>query len=144
MSDDTVVIDSSAFVAIFKGEPGSIHLAERITSYERRVMSAATWLESAMVCESASRRAGGEDFAEIVRELKVEIIPFTAEQALIAFQAFQRFGKGRGGKASLNYGDCFTYALAKQIDAPLIFTGGDFSQTDIELARYTSSEDHSS
>jgi ribonuclease VapC len=134
VSGDTIVVDSSAFVAIFKGETDAILLTERILSYKRRVMSAASWLESAMVCESASQQGGGAEFAKIVVELGVEIIPFTPEQAHLALNAFKRFGKGRGAKASLNYGDCFVYALAKELDAPLLFTGSDFAKTDLTPA----------
>lgn len=133
MIGDTVVIDSSVVVAIYTGEKDSIRLTERIVSYERRMMSAATWLESAIVCESAS--PGGEaDFAAMIRDLGLEIIPFTLEQARMAFEAFKRFGKGRGAKASLNYGDCFVYALAKELGAPILFKGHDFAQTDIKPA----------
>jgi len=134
VNGDTVVVDSSAFVAIFKGEVDGVRLAERITSYKRRVMSAATWLESAMVCESAAQHSGGTDFAEIVAELGVVIMPFTPEQAQLALEAFKRFGKGRGANASLNFGDCFVYALAKELHAPLLFKGNDFAKTDIEPA----------
>lgn len=133
MIGDTVVIDSSVVVAIYIGEKDSIRLTERIVSYERKMMSAATWLESAMVCESAS--PGGEaDFAALIRDLGIEIIPFTLEQARMAFEAFKRFGKGRGTRASLNYGDCFVYALAKDIGAPVLFKGDDFARTDVEPA----------
>jgi ribonuclease VapC len=133
VNGDTIVVDSSALVAIFKGESDSILLTERIFSFGRRVMSAATWLESAMVCESAQRQ-GAADFAEIVIDLGVEIIPFTPGQAQLALDAFKRFGKGRSAKASLNFGDCFVYALAKELDAPLLFRGSDFAQTDIQPA----------
>jgi ribonuclease VapC len=64
----------------------------------------------------------------------VQIIPFTFEQARLALDAFKRFGKGRGAKASLNYGDCFAYALAKELDAPLLFKGKDFAATDLRPA----------
>ena len=90
--------------------------------------------ESAMVCESASQRGGGADFAEIVADLGVEILPFTPEQARVGIEAFKRFGKGRGAKASLNFGDCFAYAVAKELEAPLLFKGNDFAQTDIQPA----------
>ncbi len=133
MKGDTVVVDSSALVAVFKSEADGIVLAERITSYKRKVMSVATWLEAAMVCESAQRH-GDADFAEIVASFDIEIVPFTPEQAQLALEAFKRFGKGREGNASLNYGDCFVYALAKDLDAPLLFKGGDFAQTDIQPA----------
>lgn len=129
-----VVLDSSVFVSIFRGEPHSAHLIERVMSYQRQVMSAATWLESAIVCEGAKKKGGGDRFERIVASLGVEIIPVTLTQAQLALDAFKRFGKGRGAKASLNYGDCFVYALAKELAAPLAFTGHDFAQTDLQPA----------
>lgn len=78
-----------------------------------------------------SQRRGKTNLTEIIAELRIEILPFTAEQAHLAFEAFRRFGKGRGGKASLNFGDCFVYALAKELEAPLLFKGADFAQTDM-------------
>lgn len=135
MSSETVVLDSSALVAIFKAEADSLQLTERIASYKRWVLSAATWLEAAMVCESAAPGSGGDaDFHELIADLGIEVISFTPEQARLAFEAFKRFGKGRGAKASLNYGDCFAYALAKELGAPLLFKGTDFAQTDLAQA----------
>ena len=134
MNGDTVVVDSSVLVAIFKLEPDSSDLIQRLVAYKRRVISAATWLESAMVCENVPHPGGELEFAEIVTELNLEIIRFTPEQVRFAFEAFKRFGKGRGAKASLNFGDCFVCGLAKEFDAPLLFKGGDFAQTDIAAA----------
>ena len=128
---NTVVLDSSVFVAIFKGETDADPLTERTLSYKRRVTSAATWLESAIVCEGATKSGGGERFQRIVTLLGVEIVPFTATQTHVALEAFRLFGKGRGAKASLNFGDCFVYALAKELSAPLLFKGDDFTHTDI-------------
>jgi ribonuclease VapC len=134
VTNAAVVIDSSVFVAIFKNENDADHLIERASGYRRKVTSAATWLESAIVCERAAKHSGGDRFAQIAESLGVELVPFTFEQARIAFEAFKRFGKGRGAKAALNYGDCFVYALAKELDAPLLFKGGDFGQTDLRPA----------
>lgn len=135
MSSETVVLDSSVLVAIFKAEADSLQLTERIASYKRRVLSAATWLEAAMVCESAAPGSGGDaDFHELIADLGIEVISFTPEQARLAFAAFKHFGKCRGAKPSLNFGDCFAYALAKELVAPLLFKGDDFAQTDIERA----------
>ncbi len=135
MSSDTVVVDASVLVAIFKSEADSIRLAERLISYKRKVISAATWLEAAIVCESASDKPGGEtDFHRLIADLDVEVIAFTPEHARLAFAAFKRFGKGRRTKAALNFGDCFAYALAKAMDAPLLFKGNDFTQTDLQPA----------
>jgi ribonuclease VapC len=134
VSGNTVVVDSSVLVAIFKIEPDSSRLIQRLASYKRRVISAATWLESAMVCENIPHPGGELQLAEIVTELNLEIIPCTQEQARLAFEAFKQFGKGRGAKASLNFGDCFVYALAKELGAPVLFKGNDFAQTDIATA----------
>lgn len=133
MNGETIVIDSSAVVAIFKNETGDTVLIERITSYKRKIMSATTWLEAAMVCERVSR-GGQADFARMIGDLGIELVPFTPEQASIAFAAFKRFGKGRGNPPVLNFGDCFAYALAKDTNAPLLFKGSDFSRTDIAAA----------
>ena len=135
MSSDTVVVDASVLVAIFKSEADGIRLAERLVSYKRKVISAATWLEAAMVCKSASDKPGGEaDFHRLIADLDVEVMAFTPEHARLAFDAFKRFGKGRRIKAGLNSGDCFVYALAKEMDAPLLFKGNDFAQTDLQPA----------
>ncbi len=88
-----------------------------------------------MVCESASSRGGGEaDFDELIEDLNVEVISFTPEQARLAFDALKRFGKGRGTMASLNFGDCFAYALAKELQAPLLCKSDDFAHTDLQPA----------
>jgi ribonuclease VapC len=134
VNGDTVVVDSSVLVAIFKLEPDSSHLIQRLVAYKRRVISAATWLESAMVCENVPHPGGELEFAEIVTELSLETIPLTPAQARLALEAFKQFGKGRGAKASLNFGDCFVYALAKEFGAPVLFKGNDFTQTDIAAA----------
>lgn len=135
MNDSTVVIDSSIMVAILKNESDSQRLFERIIAYKRRIISAPTWLEAAVVCESAASQSGAaERFERMISQLGIEIIPFSAQQAKLALEAFKRFGKGRGAKASLNYGDCFVYALAKELGAPVLFKGDDFAQTDIKPA----------
>jgi ribonuclease VapC len=77
----------------------------------------------------ASRR-----FDELIREAQLVVEPVTEAQVFIAREAYQRFGKGRGHAAQLNFGDCFAYALAKSMEEPLLFKGADFSQTDIASA----------
>lgn len=81
-----------------------------------------------------AKRLGEERFEAIIESLGVEVLPLSAQQARLGLEAFKRFGKGRGGKASLNYGDCFVYALAKELGAPVLFKGDDFAQTDIQPA----------
>jgi ribonuclease VapC len=135
VKSDTVVLDASVLVAIFKSEADSRQIIEHISSYKRKVLSAAAWLEAAIVCEGASAKSGGgAELDRLVSNLSVEIIAVSAEQAALAFHAFKRFGKGRGAKAALNFGDCFVYALAKDLNAPLLFKGDDFAQTDLQRA----------
>jgi ribonuclease VapC len=134
VTTETVVIDSSIFVAIFKDEPDAAALVTRALRYKRRITSAATWLEAAIVCEGAVKEGGAIRFERIAASMGVEVAAFTPEQAQLALDAFRRFGKGRGAKASLNYGDCFVYALATELGAPVLFKGGDFAQTDIDPA----------
>ena len=131
---EAVVVDSSVIVAILRDEPDASQLITRARSFRRAVISAATWLEAAMVCEGKEERGGGADFDRIVSTLKLEILPFSGSQAAIAREAFKRYGKGRGSGASLGLGDCFAYALAKDLGAPLLFKGSDFARTDIPAA----------
>lgn len=77
--------------------------------------------------------AGIQLLDEFVRDVGIKIEPVTEEQAYIARRAWAEYGKGRH-PARLNFGDCFSYALAKSLDEPLLFKGSDFSQTDIEAA----------
>ena len=135
MNSETVVLDASALVAIFKSEADSREIVERANSYKRKVLSAATWLEAAIVCEGRSAKSGGgAELDQLVSDLNIEVISVSPQQAALAFEAFKRFGKGRGAKASLNFGDCFVYALAKELEAPLLFKGGDFAATDLQPA----------
>ena len=129
-----VVIDSSILVAIFKRESDGARLVDRLLSFDRRLISAVNFLESAVVCEDWAKPAGPEDYDRMVSSLQLEIAPTTAAQAEIAREAHRRFGKGRGRPAVLNFGDCFAYALAKDLGAPLLYRGNDFAQTDIPAA----------
>lgn len=129
---EMVVVDSSAVVAIFKRESDAPQLAERLASYANRTMAAPNFLEAAIVCERWARPSSR--FDEFFDTLHISVVAATFAQMQIARDAYRRFGKGRGAKAALNFGDCFAYALAREIDAPLLFKGGDFAQTDIAPA----------
>jgi ribonuclease VapC len=129
-----VVIDSSVLVAIFKQESDGPRFVQRVLSFDRRLISAVNFLESAIVCEEWAKPAGQEDYNKLVSFLDLEIANATAAQATIAREAHRRFGKGRGRPAVLNFGDCFAYALAKDLGARLLFKGNDFTQTDIPAA----------
>lgn len=128
-----MVIDSSAIIAILGYEPEAEDLAAAIQDDPIRLMSAASWLESAIVIEARHGQAGGQKFDELVQVAQIRVEPVTVEQASAARLAFRTYGKGRH-PASLNFGDCFAYALAKVSGEPLLCKGNDFSQTDIPLA----------
>lgn len=129
-----MVIDSSAVIAIAFSEAEAETFEHLISSDPVKLMSAATLLELSMVIESRLGDAGGQELDLWLERSAVDIVPVDIVQTEIARQAWRRFGKGRHS-ASLNYGDCFSYALAIDRGEPLLFKGNDFSQTDIIPAR---------
>jgi len=126
-----MVIDTSAIIAIAQNEPEAPLFERMIAEDSVRLISAATVLEAAMVLETRFGEDGGVELDLWLAKANVEIIPVNAEHADQARRAWRRYGKGRH-PASLNYGDCFSYALAKLTNEPLLFKGSDFSQTDIQ------------
>ncbi|WP_024508388.1 type II toxin-antitoxin system VapC family toxin [Bradyrhizobium sp. ARR65] len=128
-----MVIDASAIVAIAFNEPEAKSFRERVADDPVRLISAATVFEASMVIETRLGEAGGGDLDLWLHKADVEIVPVTAEHADHARRAWRRYGKGRH-PAGLNFGDCFSYALAALSGEPLLFKGNDFSQTDIKAA----------
>jgi ribonuclease VapC len=125
-----MVIDTSAVLAILQDEPERRRFAESIEAADTTCMSAATWVESSIVIEARYGSDGLRDFDRLMERIAVEIVPVDLEQARAAREAFRRFGKGRH-PAGLNFGDCFSYALARMLGEPLLFKGTDFSQKDL-------------
>ncbi len=128
-----MVIDSSAVIAILCDEPDAEHFASVIEGDSTRLMSAASLLETSIVIESRYGEDGGRQLDLLLSKAQVKIEPVTSEQAENARVAFRIYGKGRH-PAALNFGDCFSYALAKVLGEPLLFKGNDFSKTDIKQA----------
>lgn len=128
-----MVIDTSAIVAIFFHEQDARSFRERIAEDPVRLISAATVVEAAMVIESRFGEAGGAELDLWLHKADVETVAVTADHADQARRAWRRFGKGRH-PAGLNFGDCFSYALAALTQEPLLFKGEDFSKTDIRVA----------
>jgi ribonuclease VapC len=127
-----IVVDTSIFVAIMADEPDQSAFRATLLKAEARSMSAGNYVEAVMVLEG--RRLGSrEDLDEWLALRRVEIVPVDLPLARLAADAFVRFGRGRH-PAGLNYGDCFAYALAKHLRAPLLFKGDDFARTDIQPA----------
>lgn len=127
-----MVIDTSGLAAIFFGEAERHKFLAAIASAERRLISAATLLETGIVLESRQGEAAGREFDLFVVRARLEAIPVDAEQIDIARSAWRKYGKGRH-PAGLNFGDCFSYALAKTSSEPLLAKGTDFARTDIAV-----------
>jgi ribonuclease VapC len=128
-----MVIDTSAVVAIARAEPERGAFLQQLAQAPSLVIAAATWTESRIVIFSRSGEAGLTALDELKAAAGIEIVPVTEPLADLAFEAFRRFGKGRH-PAGLNLGDCFSYALAKERNEPLLFKGDDFPRTDVSPA----------
>lgn len=132
-----IVVDSSAVIAIFRLEDEATDLARKIAADADPIMSAANLVEISIVLRGLKKIA--PELAErwlddFMKAASIRIEPVTPDQANAARAAHLQFGKGTGHAASLNYGDCFAYALAKAMDAPLLCKGNDFPLTDIAIA----------
>lgn len=130
-----MVIDTSAVLAILQQEPEAERFARAIAVADRRALSAASLLEASMLMCSRFGPQGEQSLDTLLESLKVEIEPVTRRQITFARAAFSQFGKGRH-PAALNFGDCFSYSLAKDTGDNLLFKGNDFSRTDIPAAVY--------
>jgi len=128
-----MVIDSSALLCILLGEPEAPRFNQVLAHSSRAVVSAANWLETAIVATARLGATGRVDLNTVIEVVAAEVAPVDAALAEAAYQAWLRFGKGRH-PAGLNFGDCFSYALAKQRGEPLLYKGEDFSKTDVTSA----------
>ncbi|CAB4868694.1 MAG: PIN domain-containing protein [Actinobacteria bacterium] len=130
-----MIIDSSALVSALIGEKDAEELIQIIADSQNPCISAANYLESGVVLDSRKDPVLSRSLDEFLQVAGVEIVPVTVEQARIARDAYRDFGKGSGHPAQLNFGDCFSYALAKATTEPLLYVGLDFSHTDVAAAR---------
>ncbi|HZD75310.1 MAG TPA: type II toxin-antitoxin system VapC family toxin [Actinomycetota bacterium] len=126
-----MIIDSSALIAILRDEPEARAMAEAIEGASPRQVSAANWLETAVMIDGSRDPVASRRFDELIDVAGIEVVPATEGQALIARAAYRDFGKGSGHPAGLNFGDCFAYALAKERGEPLLFKDHDFAHTDV-------------
>ena len=128
-----MIVDSSAVLAVLFAEPDAARYARAIGRASTCRMSAASFLETAIVAESRGGSAAAHALDVFLDRAGMELAPVTPAQARAARRAWQRFGKGNH-PAGLNFGDCFSYALAESAREPLLFKGEDFARTDIEAA----------
>ena len=130
-----MIVDSSVIIAVLRDEADAGAISEALEQASNCRMSAVTYVESAIVTDSNRNPVLSRRFDDLLRDLSMRVESVTLRQAELARQAYRDFGKGRH-KAGLNFGDCFAYALAKDLDEPLLFKGDDFRHTDVEIADF--------
>ena len=128
-----MIVDTSALVAVLFDEPDSERYATAMAQAARCRMSAANFLEAALVVEGRAGISGAQEIDIFIETAEIEIVPVSVEQARVARRAWREFGKGNH-PAGLNFGDCFAYALAKVAGEPILYKGDDFTLTDVESA----------
>ena len=125
-----MVVDTSALIAVLLGEPERDDLIDLLVEAHDPLISAATLVEASIVMQAKTGPDGVSDLDALLSVLAVRPVAVDGAQAYLARDAFTRFGKGRS-PAGLNYGDCFSYALAQTMGRPLLFKGEDFTGTDV-------------
>ena len=130
-----MIVDTSVVVAVIAEEPDALSFLDAMDAAEVLRLSAGTYLEICVVLFRKQSTPLSQRFDDLLESVsKIVIEPVTFEQAKIARQAYLDYGKGSGHRANLNYGDCFSYALAKVKREPILFKGNDFMHTDLRPA----------
>lgn len=130
-----MVVDSSVLVAILKDEEDAEDWKARLADIPTLSVSAASYVEIAMVLAGKQVSPDLTAFDRFLQGSEIRIEPVTEQDALFARDAFLRFGKGRH-PAGLNFGDCFSYALAQRLREPLLYKGEDFTWTDVRRLKF--------
>ncbi len=128
-----MILDSSALIAVLLREPGHESLVERLGAARLAGVGAPTLVETGIVLTAKIGPRARSLLSHFAEEAGLMVIPFGEDHWRTAVEAYARFGRGRH-PAALNYGDCMSYATARLAGQPLLCVGGDFAQTDIELA----------
>lgn len=129
-----MIVDSSAIIAILKHEPGWEAISESLHTSNNCSMSTATYVEVSIVVDRWKDPVMSRDLDQLIDRFAIALEPLTAEQARIARQAYRDYGRSSGHPANLNFGDCFSYALARTTREPILFKGDDFNHTDLRSA----------
>jgi ribonuclease VapC len=128
-----LVIDTSAVIAVAFKEPDMLVMAKRLSdTFEPIMLPASCYLEAVIVLRSAAMEREWLD--AFIGKWRITIAPITETVTRRAADAFERFGRGSGHPARLNFGDCLSYAVAVELDAALLFKGADFAHTDVKRA----------
>lgn len=130
-----MVIDTSAMIAMLLNEPTAERLIAAVEADHTRLVSAATVVEASMVILGRYGEAGDPQLDRLLRGIGAEVVSVGEEQVVLARDAALRFGRGRHA-AALNFGDCFSYALAVARGEPLLFVGDDFAKTDVDVCAW--------
>jgi ribonuclease VapC len=128
-----VIVHSSALLAVILDQEDEPRYSAALVDAPVLRMSAANWVESAIIVDSYRNPTAAIRFADLLEVLRLKVESVTVEDAQRARAAYSDYGRSHH-PARLNYGDCFAYALAKRYGEPLLFKGSDFGQTDIEPA----------
>ena len=129
-----MIVDTSALVAILKRESEHAAFSALLENTQNLSISAVTYFEASIVIDSLRQPVVSRQFDDMIEKSRITIEPVTVEQAEIARQAYREYGKGSGHPAQLNFGDCFSYALARDKREPILFKGDDFVHTDLRSA----------
>ena len=129
-----MILDSSAVIAILRAEPEAERFAMAIQEARTVRVSAATYVEIGAVLDGQGDPVISRRVDQLLDAAGAVIEAVTREQAWSARAAYRDFGKGSGHPAALNFGDCFAYALAKDVGEPLLYKGDDFGHTDVQTA----------
>ena len=129
-----MIVDSSALVAILKREPDCRWFADALDKSDKSFISAATYVEICVVLERLKVGTLSREIDELIEHFEIAIEPVSVAQAKIARQAYRDYGKGSGHPAGLNFGDCFTYALASEKRDSVLYKGDDFVHTNLRSA----------
>lgn len=130
-----MIVDTSVLVALLRGEPEAPAFATAIERAASARLSAAGYIEAGAVIDQARDPVVSRALDELIATARIAIEPVDEGQARLAREAYRDFGRGSGHPAGLNFGDCFSYALAKATGEPLLFKGEDFSHTDVRIAQ---------
>ena len=129
-----MIVDSSALIALILQEPGHQRIGRVLRAEDKLHMSTATWVELGVVADRRLSEVNQHRLDAMIDGLGIVLVPLSVAQARRARQAHRRYGPGSGSAARLNMGDCFSYALAIELDEPLLFVGDGFTHTDVQRA----------